>query len=133
MIRMNWIRIIIAYGPTLKTSTENPQLKEDLYDANTSLWQETANGRSLCFIAGDFNSKEGLRSLTVLEECMVRCGKGSRNESRQALVDWTMQEGAFLCNTAFHHQCRHRTTWKGWIRAVQGETRQPDNTSSYLR
>ena len=121
----NRIRIITAYGPTLKTSTENPQLKEEFYDAITSLWHEAANGRSLCFIAGDFNSKVGLQSWTVLEECMGRYGKGSRNENGQTLVDWAIQEGAFQCNTAFQHSCRHRTTWRGWIKAAQGETKQP--------
>ena len=119
------IRIIIAYGPTLKISKETPQLREEFYDAITSLWQETANGRSLCFIAGDFNSKVGLQSSTILEECMRKYGKGSRNENGQALVDWAIQEGAFLCNTAFQHPCRHRTTWTGWKKTTQGETKQP--------
>ena len=55
---------------------------------------------------------------------MGKYGKGSRNENGQALVDWAIQEGAFLCNTAFQHPCRHRTTWTGWIKTTQGETKQ---------
>ena len=90
-----------------------------------SVWQETANGRSLCFIAGDFNSKVGLQSSTVLEECMGKYGKSSRNENGQALMDWAIQKGAFLCNAAFQHPCRHRTTRTGWIKTTQGETKQP--------
>ena len=93
----NQIRIIVAYGPILKTSTENHQLREVFYDAITSVWLETANGRSLCFIAGDFNSKVGLWLSTVLEECMGRYGKGPGNDNGQALVDWAIhiQVGAF--------------------------------------
>ena len=38
----NRIRIIIANGPTLNTYTENPKIREEFYDAITSLWQETS-------------------------------------------------------------------------------------------
>ena len=56
---------------------------------------------------------------------MGRHGKGSRNENVQAPVDWAIQEGAFLCNTAFQHPGRHWTTWTGWTKTTQGETKQP--------
>ena len=44
-----------------------------------------------------------------------------------------VKEGAFLCNTAFHHPCRHvhRTTWTGWIKVAQTKSKQPVNNQIY--
>ena len=54
-----------------------------------------------------------MRTSSTLEECMGRYGKGSRNENGQALVDWAIQEGAFLCNTAFQHVSMAKCTKSG--------------------
>ena len=92
----NRIPIIIAYGPALKISIKKTTTWGRIGNANTYLWQETANGRLLCFIAGDFNGKVGLQSSTELEDSQGDMEKApGMKMNMQALVDWPCKKVHF--------------------------------------
>ena len=66
---------------------------------------------ALFYIAGDFNSKIGLRKCD--EEFMGNHSRGRRNINGNALADFLEVHSLFICNTAFQHSARHKTTWQG--------------------
>jgi len=104
-------RFIIAYGPTMQSSTRNPEERDKFWDSISKVWNEVNHRRGWSFILGDLNSKARVRTDADLESCLGRFGNGTRNENGTTLVNWAEQHGAFLCNTAFQHPVRHRTTW----------------------
>ena len=66
---------------------------------------------ALFYIAGDFNSKIGLRKCD--EDFMGIHSRGRRNINGNALADFLEVHSLFICNTAFQHSARHKTTWQG--------------------
>ena len=68
----------------------------------------------MTFIAGDFNSKLGLR-LDPSERFMGNYGKGTRNRNGHLLANFLAERDFFAANTAFKHHMRHRSTWHGYI------------------
>ena len=44
--------------------------------------------------------------------------RGRRNINGIALADFLEVHGLFICNTAFQHSARHKTTWQGQRRDV---------------
>ena len=60
--------MIVAYGPHSKLSTDNPQIRDNIYDSLDRAWKQLKEGRTLAFITGD-NSKVGCQQLKV-ENCM---------------------------------------------------------------
>ena len=122
--RSNKLYMIVAYGPHSQLCADNPQTRDNFYDSLDRAWKQTKEGKSLTFIAGDFNSKVGCQQ-SVEEDCMGVHGKGTRNENGQALVDWLLHRQLFLCNTAFEHPSRHRTTWEGRFKPHGSSTSVP--------
>ena len=130
--RSNSIYITVVYGPHSKLCADDPQTRENFYDCLDRAWKQTNKGRALNFITGDFNSKVGCKQ-SFEEDCIGVHSKGIRNENGQALIDWLMQHQLFICNTAFQHPSRHRTTWEGRFKPPGSSTTVPVyNTIDYI-
>ena len=65
--RTNKLYVIVAYGPQL--CADNPQTRDNFFDSLDRAWKQTKEGKSLTYIAGDFNSKMGCQQ-SVEEDCI---------------------------------------------------------------
>lgn len=104
------IAIVGVYAPTTARCESNPDEIDSFY-SHLSQAVDTVSRSSLLFISGDFNAKVGVRSNNELS--LGSHGRGRRNNSGQALVDFCGINNFFVANTAFQHSARHITTWVG--------------------
>ena len=111
----NTARVISAYGPTAVSYEGNPSLKEEFYSALSTVWKDSTRSGVLCFIAGDFNSKVGICKRAHGSKWLSSFSRGARNDNGQHMLEWSIENDAFLANTAFQHRQRHRTTWTGCL------------------
>ena len=116
------ISIINVYGPTLKISEDNTDIRDKFYEDLDKTFKEVQKTSYITLIAGDFNSKVGKRIedrvntdgiMECGETCLGRYSRGRRNENGTALIDFCESNKLFVANSAFHHSARHQTTWIG--------------------
>ena len=79
------LKIINVYGPTLDKASKSPDERDRLYEQLDTELSKLGEGTSF-FIAGDFNSKIGLR--TSDSTCVGNFGRGRRNENGEHLLDF---------------------------------------------
>ena len=122
----NLVSIINVYGPTLKISEQDQDIREQFYKDLNSTLKILEKSSFITLIAGDFNSKVGRRvedqlsSDGILEcgdTCLGRYSRGRRNENGSALIDFCESNKLFIANSAFQHPARHQTTWVGQRRS----------------
>ena len=109
------LTIINVYGPTSQRVNNNNAEQDEFYAELASLTSRYSSS-ALFYIAGDFNSKIGYKKDD--KNFMGHHSRGRRNINRIALADFLEVHGLFLCNTAFQHSARHKTTWQGQRRDV---------------
>jgi len=102
--------ILNVYAPTLARCANDSGELDDFYSTLSSAVNKEQSS-SILFIAGDFNAKVGVRGRD--ESCIGSHGRGQRNISGEALVQFCELNDMFLSNTAFQHSARHKTTWTG--------------------
>ena len=107
------LTIINAYGPTTQLVNNNQDLQEDFFSQLAALTTRYSSS-SLFIIAGDFNSKLGRKQADELS--LGEHSRGTRNRNGTALADFLEVNRLFVCNTAFQHAARHKTTWQGQYR-----------------
>jgi len=113
--RRSLLTIINVYAPHSLRTQEYPEETEAFYDQLQDTYQQANSRSSLVILAGDFNSKLG-KSLTLENETFIgRWGNGSRNTNGIRLAEFLSNNRLFACNTAFHKDAHHITTWTGKI------------------
>ena len=96
----NNVFVIVAYAPTLKVSEENPNVREEFYDA--LMTKELNKRRHILIILGDFNAKTG-SGYRDYPDTMGKYGKGKLNSSGKCLLDYAKENELYLTNTTFKH------------------------------
>ncbi|XP_029654617.1 craniofacial development protein 2-like [Octopus sinensis] len=123
------LSIINVYAPQsgriAKNLDELDSFYEELARTLTSL-----EDLSILFIAGDWNATVGIRSGD--EQFIGRYGRGYRNLPGTLLAHFCETFSLFLCNTAFCHAARHRTTWTGSRTNGAGEPTSIYNQIDYI-
>jgi len=104
------IGIVGVYAPTSTRCAKNNDELDSFYSDLSKAIQQVS-GCTLYFVAGDFNAKAGTRQHN--EQCIGSHGRGRRNISGETLIQFCEIHKLFLCNTAFQHSARHKTTWTG--------------------
>ena len=102
------LAVVKAYAPTTARCASDGQELDDFYLALSKALDDLSSS-TLLFVAGDLNAKAGTRQPGEL--CIGSHGKGWRNISGEAPVQFCETRKLFLCNTAFQHAARHKTTW----------------------
>ena len=102
-------KIISVYAHTLKTSEENPELREDFYETIESIIDKTPK-RDVIILAGDFNAKTG-GGWNDFKDNMGKYGKGLINNSGRRLLEMCKNKNLYITNTTFKHKKSHITTW----------------------
>ncbi len=74
------------------------------------------NVASMVLIAGDMNSKVGVRQEG--ESFVGRNGKGTRNSNGARLSDFLAERRLYFTNTTFRLRIRNIPTWHGKIKGV---------------
>ena len=67
-------------------------------------------------ISGDLNFKIGKIENNFERECIGSFSKGVRNENGTELLNFCLEHGLFIANSAFKHKSCHLTTWQGQIK-----------------
>ena len=107
--------LVNVYAP--HTGLVNSNIDEqDQFFCNLADVTSSHRSSALFYIAGDFNSKLGVRQNQ--ETFMGRNTRGIRNANGTALAHFLDAHGLFACNTSFAHPARHQTTWQGTRRDV---------------
>ena len=106
----NKVFIIVAYAPTLKGTEENPNVREEFYDALNKVTKEINKVDMMMIILGDFSAKTG-SGYRNDPDTMGKYGKGKLNSSGKCLLDYAKENELYLTNTTFKHKMCHRTTW----------------------
>ena len=126
-LKHNTLKLIAIYAPTLSSSEENPQIREDLYNAIESIVKNVSD-RDIVIIAGDFNAKTG-SAWKDYPQNMGRFGKGHVNSSGNHLLNLCFQNDLIITNTLFKHRLSHICTWEAPFRKFKmkdgTERRQP--------
>ena len=91
------LTIINVYGPTSQRVNNNNAEQDELY-AELARLTSRYSSSALFYIAGNF---------------MGHHSRGIRNINGIALADFLEVHGLFICNAAFQHSARHKTTWQG--------------------
>ena len=113
-LKHNTLKLIAIYAPTLSSSEENPQIREDLYNAIESIVKNVSD-RDIVIIAGDFNAKTG-SAWKDYPQNMGRFGKGHVNSSGNHLLNLCFQNDLIITNTLFKHRLSHICTWEAPFR-----------------
>ena len=112
LARNSLLTIINVYGPTSQRVNNNNAEQDKFFSDLAHLTsQYIGMSCALFYIAGDFNSKIGLRKCD--EDFMGIHSRGRRNINGNALADFLEVHSLFICNTAFQHSARPKTTWQG--------------------
>jgi len=128
--RHSLLTVINVYGPTSGRVSVNSDEQDEFFDAlNKSVLDYGSN--SFFFLAGDFNSKLGIR--TTNEAFMGRHARGRRNLNGNVLANFLDAHRLYAANTSFQHSARHQTTWQGQRRDAATDTVVPIyNTIDYI-
>ena len=110
LARNSLLTIINVYGPTSQRVNNNNAEQDEFFSDLAHLTSQYMSC-ALFYIAGDFNSKIGPRKYD--EDFMGIHSLGRRNINGNALADFLEVHSLFICNTAFQHSARHKTTWQG--------------------
>ncbi|XP_029654748.1 craniofacial development protein 2-like [Octopus sinensis] len=84
----------------------------------------------MCFIGGDWNARAG--KPRPGETCIGSHERNRRNVPGTALIQFCTCLDLFLCNTAFRHPARHKTTWTGTRKDSSGNYIQIFNQIDYI-
>ena len=117
LTRNSLLTIINLYGPTSQRVNNNNAEQDEFFSGLAQLTSQYMSC-ALFYIAGDFNSKIGLRKCD--EDCMGKHSRGRRNINGNALADFLEVHSLFNGNTAFQYFTRHKTTWQGQRRDAAG-------------
>ena len=121
------INIINIYAPTSEKVERNEEEIKKLYTEIEKLMKTFKKQKSsVTFIAGDFNAKVGKRSNEEEKNIIGGYSTGERNRSGEILMDFCRRNELYICNTAFQHPVRHRTTW------TQQRTEKRTNTTKTI-
>ena len=113
------ITIINVYAPTSIIVQQDPDQAMTFYQQLSATLH--AHRRSfITLIAGDFNSKLGVRT-DPHETFMGNYGKGTRNRNGHLLANFISEHNYFASNTAFKHRLSSRTTWIGRTKLRQDQ------------
>ena len=93
----------------MKTSEENPELREDFYETIESIIDKTPK-RDVIILAGNFNTKTG-SGWNDFKDNMGKYGKGLINISGRRLLEMRKNKNLYITNTTFNHKKSHITTW----------------------
>lgn len=107
--------IVNIYAPTSQFAQKYPDEYKTFYKNIQEVIIKYKSKSSIFIIAGDFNSKCGIRQ-SEEETFMGNYGKGSRNQNGERMVELIMDNDLYLSNTKFKHSMRHRSTWHGITR-----------------
>ena len=111
--------IVNVYAPTSQRAVKHPAEYRRFYEQLETTVRELRRKSVAVFVAGDFNSKLGLRRQTESgenESFMGQFGKGTRNRNGGYLATFLETHKLYAANTHFVHPMRHRTSWHGQIR-----------------
>ena len=129
--QLTYFRVINAYGPHMGIVKDDVNVSHQFYkDLSEAL---NIPARYDVFIAGDFNSRLGRRSIADvragLSHHIGNYGNGERNTNGQSLLDFMIQRDLYACNTCFKHRARHITSWTSTTNA-KGD---PSKTVKFYR
>ncbi|XP_029657696.1 craniofacial development protein 2-like [Octopus sinensis] len=102
--------VINVYAPHSGRIVNAPEEIDEFYEVLTRTYLSLQSSTFL-LVVGDWNAKAGIRRGT--ETFIGRHGRGYRNLPGALLANFCKTLGLFLCNTAFDHPARHKSTWTG--------------------
>jgi hypothetical protein len=114
------ICVVNVYAPTAQRALQKKDEYEDFYKQLNETLRACYNQSSFVVVAGDFNSKLGLRGQSeggVKESFMGNFGKGTRNRNGNRLASFLSEHKLYAANTHCRNSMRHRTTWNGVTRS----------------
>lgn len=112
--------IVNVYAPTSQRAVKKPEEYQGFYDQLNEIVRECKSQSSFVVIAGDFNSKLGLREKVdggELESFMGNFGKGTRNRNGRYMASFVKDNDLYAANTHCRHSMRHRSTWGGILKS----------------
>jgi len=133
--KFNTICIVNVYAPTAQRATKFPEEYHGFYKKLHEVVGECRRHSVATFIAGDFNSKLGLRQTSEsgeLEAFMGDYGKGTRNHNGGYLASFLTRHKMYAANTHCLHKMRHRSSWGGVIRRENGTKLRIRNQIDYI-
>ena len=131
----NFICIINVYAPTSQFALRHPEEYEGFYETLNKVVEDYRKTSSFLIVAGDCNSKLGMRECTDSgdnESFMGPFGKGTRNRNGGYFASFLDTQHLFAVNTQFKHAMRHRTTWNGDITNSSGKLIKVRNQIDYI-
>lgn len=132
--KFSTICIVNVYAPTSQRAVKNPEEYNGFYRQLGKIVRECSSKSSSVIVAGDFNSKLGLRGEAAeggVESCLGEFGKGTRNRNGRYMVNFLNEHKLYAANTHCRQSLRHRSTWHGQIK-VGEETRRIMNQIDYV-
>jgi exonuclease III len=127
--------IVNVYAPTSQRAAKFPDEYHGFYELLERTVRECRRKSAAVIVAGDFNSKLGLRQQTEgggEEEFMGAFGKGTRNRNGGYLANFLTANKLYAGNTHCRHSMRHRTTWHGTIRDTAAGVLSVKNQIDYV-
>ena len=103
------LTLVNVYAPHSGLTAKHIEIQDDFF-CDLANVIATNSSSALLYIAGDFNSKLGLREQD--ETFMGRHSRGHRNMNGEAMAHFLDAHNLFPCNTAFQHPARHKTTYQ---------------------
>ena len=97
-------------GPTSQRVNNNNAEQNEFFAEVTRLPSRYSSSAQF-YIVGDVNSMTGYRKFD--EGFMGQHSRGRRNVNGIAITGFLEGHGLYVCNTAFQHSARHKTTWQG--------------------
>ena len=103
------LTLVNVYAPHSGLTAKDIEIQDDFF-CDLANVIATNSSSALLYIAGDFNSKLGLREQD--ETFMGRHSRGHRNMNGEAMAHFFDAHNLCACNTAFQHPARHKTTYQ---------------------
>ena len=103
------LTLVNVYAPHSGLTVKDIEI-QDYFFCDLANVIATNSSSALLYIAGDFNSKLGLREQD--ETFIGRHSRGHRNMNGEAMAHFLDAHNLFACNTAFQHPARHKTTYQ---------------------
>ena len=133
--KFNTICIVNVYAPSSQFAIKHPEEYHGFYEQLNMTVEEYARKSCFLIIAGDCNSKLGLRECKddgTKEAFMGPFGKGTRNRNGGYFASFLDTQRLYVANTHFQHPMRHRTTWNGEVTNNIGQRIKIRNQIDYL-
>ena len=102
--------IINLYAPTSTRVANTANEIDVIYSAVSIKYSDFASS-TIFFIVGVWNAKGNICKYG--EPCIGSHGRGHGNVTGELLIHFCETFSSFLCNTAFQHAARYKTTWTG--------------------